>query len=354
MGTGGVCLSLSGFLIEAARSPALALSCGLVLAAVLVNGWTDAPNAIATAVAAGVLPFRRAAVLAAVCNLLGVAVMTAANAAVARTLYDMAEFGGDRTAALSALCAALCAIVLWAVLAWRFGVPTSESHALMAALAGAALALPGGAANLRAGAWWRMLLGMVLSLALGYLAGGLCRRLLERLRCPLPLCRRGQLVGAGAMAFLHGAQDGQKFLGVFLLAVSLAGGGGAGFSLPLWPMLLCAAVMALGTALGGRRIIDTVGRDMVTLSPREGLAADLGGGVSLLLCTLAGLPVSTTHAKTAAILGAGTANGGSVNRRVAGRIALTWLCTFPGCGLLGFFLSRLFRSSLSCAILLGG
>ena len=158
------------------------------------------------------------------------------------------------------------------------------------------------------------------------------------------------------MAFLHGAQDGQKFLGVFLLGAALAQGGGVSqtFSVPGWLMLLCAAVMALGTAMGGRRIIETVGRDMVILAPREGLAADLGGGLCLLLCTLAGLPVSTTHAKTAAILGAGSAGGGTVNHRVAARIALTWLFTFPGCGLLGFLLASLFRSPLSCGILMPG
>ena len=138
--------------------------------------------------------------------------------------------------------------------------------------------------------------------------------------------------------------------------LTLAQGGGVGqtFSVPGWLMLLCAAVMALGTAMGGRRIIETVGRDMVILAPQEGLAADLGGGLCLLLCTLAGLPVSTTHAKTAAILGAGSVGGGTVNRRVAARIALTWLFTFPGCGLLGFLLASLFRSPLSCGILMPG
>lgn len=151
------------------------------------------------------------------------------------------------------------------------------------------------------------------------------------------------------MAFLHGAQDGQKFLGVFLLAASLAGGHTAGFAPEPGLTLLCAAVMALGTALGGRRIVDTVGRDMVRLGPAEGLAADLGGGLCLLFCTLAGLPVSTTHAKTAAILGAGA--GGGVNRAVAGRIVRTWLWTFPGCGLLGFLLASLFRSSPFCGII---
>ena len=145
--------SFGDFLARAAGDPILALTALLVLAVVLVNGWTDAPNAIATAVATGVLPFRRAAVLAAVCNLLGVAGMTAYNATVAETLYTIADFGGDGRAALSALCAALCAIVAWAALAWRFGIPTSESHALVAGVTGAALAMPGGWANVQGAAW---------------------------------------------------------------------------------------------------------------------------------------------------------------------------------------------------------
>ena len=343
-------MSLSALVSQAVRDPLLSLTCALLLAVVLVNGWTDAPTAIAAAVGAGALSFRRAALLAAACNLLGAVAMTAVNASVAETLYDIADFGSSPGAALPALCAALCAIVVWAAAAWRFGVPTSESHALAAGLSGAALALPGGWANLRPGPWGRILLGLALSLLLGYLAGASCRRLVEHARPSARLCRRGQIAGAAAMAFLHGAQDGQKFLGVFLLAAALAGGRGAGFSPEPSLTLLCAAVMALGTALGGRRIVEAVGRDMVRLGPREGLSADLGGGACLLLCTLAGLPVSTTHAKTAAILGAGA--GGGVNRAVAGRILLTWLWTFPGCGLLGFLLSALFRLSASCGILL--
>ena len=177
-------------------------------------------------------------------------------------------------------------------------------------------------------------------MCLGWLAGRLFRRALTLLRPSPALCRRGQVGGAAAMAFLHGAQDGQKCLGILLLGLSLSPvlPQQRIFSIPLELTLLCAGVMAAGTALGGRRIIDTVGREMVCLSPRQGLAADLGGGSCLLACTLLGLPVSTTHAKTAAVLGAGS----RADRRVAGRIALTWLFTFPGCGLLGFFLAKLF------------
>ena len=340
-------MSLSDLFTQAAHNPVLGLTCLLVLAVVLVNGWTDAPNAIATVVTTGVLPFRRAVALAAVCNLMGVLVMTAVSATVAETIYSIADFGPDRAAALSALCAALCAIVLWAVLAWRFGVPTSESHALVAGLTGAALALPGGLDNIRAGAWGRVLLGLVLSVALGWWVGGLCRRLLERLHPSLPLCRRGQLAGAGAMAFLHGAQDGQKFIGVLILGMAFCGGQESvtGMVIPAWLMLMCSTVMGLGTSVGGEKIIKSVGMDMVRLEKYQGFAADLAAAACLLLSSLFGIPVSTTHTKTSAIMGVGAVKRlSAINFGVVKDMMLTWVFTFPGCGLISFVMAKIFTA----------
>ena len=298
----------------------------LLAAVILVNGWTDAPNAIATTVAAGVLSFPAAVALAALCNLLGVVCTAAVSDAVARTLWSMADFGPY---ALTALSAALAATVLWAVFAWRFGIPTSESHALVAGLAGAALAL--GVERLRLGSLLWVGFGLVLSLLLGWALGRLFRRLLppkkER------FYRRGQVMGATLTAFFHGAQDGQKFLGVLALILSLGAGE---FALPPWAGWACAALMALGTLMGGQRIIDTVGRKMVCLTPRSGFAADLGCAGALALCTLLGLPVSTTHAKTAAILGAGA----SPDAGVASSLGAAWLLTFPACGFLAFGLVK--------------
>ena len=208
--------------------PGLLTASVLTLAVILVNGWTDAPNAIATAVSTGALPFRRAVRLAAVCNLLGVVCMTCLNASVAETIYTIADFGPDTGDALTALCAALLAIVLWATAAWRFGIPTSESHALVAGVTGAAAALQGGLSNVQPAAWAKVLLGLLLSVGLGFLLGRRCAGLVRRL-FPLGhstdrLFRRLQVPGAAAMAFLHGAQDGQKFMGVFLLSAALAQG----------------------------------------------------------------------------------------------------------------------------------
>ncbi len=321
-----------------AREPALGVTALLLLGVVLVNGWTDAPNAIATAVSSGALSFPKAAALAAVCNLLGVVGMTALNASVAETLYGLASFGEEPSVALTALCAAMIAIILYSALAWRFGIPTSESHALIAGLTGAALALPGGLGGVNPGAWGKVLLGLLLSVGLGAVLGRLALRLLNRAGGTPSFFCRAQILGAAVMAFFHGAQDGQKFMGVFLLAAALATGqGSAGsFRIPLWLMLLCALTMALGTAFGGRRIIDTVGRDMTSLTLRSGFAADLGAGCCLLLCSVLGLPVSTTHAKTAAILGVGR----QVDRSIARSILLAWVCTFPCCGLIGFFSTK--------------
>lgn len=332
-------ISLFAFLSRLTE-PGLAIAVILTLAVILVNGWTDAPNAIATAVTTGVLPFRRAVRLSAVCNLLGVVCMTAVNSQVAETIYHIADFGTRTGAALTALCAAMAAIVLWSSAAWLFGIPTSESHALVAGITGAACALQGGFSNVHGGAWTKVLLGLLISTLPAFFLGVWCTKRVRR--HSEGFYRRAQTAGAAALSFLHGAQDGQKFMGVFLLAVALAEGrrDTETFLIPLWLMAVCALTMALGTSMGGQRIIDTVGRDMVSLDLRRGFAADLAGAFCLLGCTLLGLPVSTTHVKTSAMLGAGASGRGGVDWSVARSIVLTWLFTFPCCGLLGYLAAK--------------
>ena len=334
--------SFSTFLAQTVENPALALSVFLTLGVLLVNGWTDAPNAIAGAVVTGALSFRRAVLLAAVCNFLGVLCVTSVYPSVAETIYSIASFEGGPEAASLALCAAMGAVVLWATAAWWWGIPTSESHALVAGISGAAVALEGNFSCIRWQKWGLVLLGLVLSTALGFWAGRWAEGTTRGWGWSGRTYRVLQIPGAAGTAFLHGAQDGQKFLGVFLLGAALAQGRqGEGMArAPLWLMVLCAAFMALGTGMGGRRIIDTVGRDMVSLGPREGFSADLAGMACLLLATALGLPVSTTHTRTAALLGVGSAGGRRADWGVARSIALAWLCTFPGCMGLGWLLAK--------------
>ena len=323
-------ISLSEFLAQLAANPVLAVTVALTLGVVLVNGWTDAPNAIATCVSTRAMSARSAILMAAVFNFLGVLVMTMVNASVAATIYNMVDFGGNTADALTALCAALVAIVAWATAAWWFGIPTSESHALIAGLSGAAIALHGGFAGINGGEWIKVLYGLVLSTLLGFAFGWAAARLVEFL-CKNMDRRRttgffggAQIAGGAAMAFMHGAQDGQKFMGVFML-------------------VLCSAVMALGTSIGGYRIIKAVGMDMVKLEKYQGFAADMAGAACLLLSSLTGIPVSTTHTKTTAIMGVGAARRlSSVNWGVVKEMGLTWALTFPGCGAIGFLMARLF------------
>ena len=301
----------------------------LVLAVIFVNGWTDAPNAIATAVGSGAMSFRRGVALAAVCNFMGAALACLCFPAVADTIGELVTFSSPQMA-LAALNAALLSIVLWSVAAWRFGLPTSESHALLAGLSGGAFALGAGAASLSAGAWIRALAGLALSLPAGVLAGRVFRRALAgRVRRPA-VWQRG---GAALTALLHGVQDGQKFLALLLLTDGLDGE--LSYS-RLTLALLTAGVMALGTALGGGPIVEKVGSELATLSPADGLAADLGAGLVLLICSALGLPASTTHAKVAAICGAGR----GTDRRVMGQMAGAWALTFPACGAMAFLLTR--------------
>lgn len=344
-------MALDTFLSALLAHPPLLLTALLTAAVILVNGWTDAPNAIATCVSTRALSPRAAVLMAAGANLAGILVMTALNRTVAETIYNMVDFGGDAKGALTALCAAMVAIVVWAVLAFLFGIPTSESHALIAGLSGAAIALQGGPQGIRGAEWAKVLWGLALSTLLGLLLGFLCARLTEALfrrrdrRKTAPLFRGAQIFGGAAMAFMHGAQDGQKFLGVFLLGIALAQGQAeAGlFQVPLWLMVLVALLMALGTSIGGARIIRAVGMDMVRLEQYQGFAADLAGALCLLLSSLGGVPVSTTHTKTTAIMGVGAARGlRRVRWGTVGEMVLTWVLTFPGCGLIGFFMARLF------------
>ena len=302
----------------------------LVLAVIFVNGWTDAPNAIATAVGSGALTFRRGVLLAAVCNFIGAALACLCFPAVADTIGDLVSFG-DPHSAIVVLNAAMLSIVLWAVAAWRFGLPTSESHALLAGLSGGALALGGGPALLNGGPWLMALAGLGLSLPAGVIAGRLFRRVLAgRIRRPA----LGQRWAAALTALLHGVQDGQKFLALLLLADGLDGTeDGSRITLAL----LTAGVMALGTALGGKPIVEKVGSGLASLSPADGLAADLGAGLVLAVCSLLGLPASTTHAKVAAVCGAGR----GTDRRVMGQMAGAWALTFPACGALAFVLTKI-------------
>lgn len=345
-------MSLQTFWGQMVSNPLMVIAVVLTLGVVLVNGWTDAPNAIATCVSTRCMSERSAVLMAAVFNFLGVFLMTLIAPDVAQTITKMVDFGNDSKKAIIALSAAMFAIVLWATLAWVFGIPTSESHALIAGITGSAIALNGSLAGVNGSEWMKVIYGIFISIGLGFALGWIVCKIVSMLfkrverRKAQTFFKGAQITGAAAMAFMHGAQDGQKFMGIIILCSTLSTGLSVGEFIPkdwYWLMLLVSLVMGLGTAIGGKKIIKSVGMDMVKLEKYQGFSADIAAATSLLVCSVCSLPVSTTHVKTTSIMGVGSVKRlSAINIGVVKDMAMTWIMTFPGCGLVGFLMTKLF------------
>ena len=345
-------MQITEFISQMISEPMLFVSTVLTLGVILVNGWTDAPNAIATCVSTRAIGVRKAIIMAAIFNFFGVFIMTKINHSVATTISNMVDFGNDSKSALIALCAAMAAIVIWATAAWYFGIPTSESHALIAGISGAAVAVQGNFGGINPKEWVKVLYGIVISTLLGFVLGYISSKITafsfrnkNRMKTER-FFSSAQIAGGAAMAFMHGAQDGQKFIAIFLLGGALINGTSTGSieqTPEVWIMILVSLVMGLGTSIGGYRIIKSVGMDMVKLKPYQGFSADFAATLCLLLSSLLGIPVSTTHTKTTAIMGVGAAKSlRKVNWNIVKELVFTWIFTFPGCGLLGFFMAKIF------------
>ncbi|HYG98419.1 MAG TPA: inorganic phosphate transporter [Terriglobales bacterium] len=309
-------------------SAALAVTLVVVLAAEFVNGWTDAPNAIATVVATRVLRPHHALVMASLLNAAGAFY----GLKVAQTIGQGIVRADVIT--LPTIAAAMLGIIVWSTLAWWRGLPTSESHALVAGLTGAGLAF-GGTEVLLWDGWRKVLIGILFSTFLGFGGGLLLMVLIVRLffnARPETIRRwfgKLQMVSAAFMAFSHGSNDGQKFIGVFTLAL-LLGGVIPEFAVPAWVIIVCAATMGVGTAVGGWRIIHTMGLRLTKLEPVHGFAAETAAALTITTASTFGIPLSTTHTISTAIMGVGaTRRLSAVRWGVAREIVMAWVLTFP-------------------------
>lgn len=313
-----------------AMSFALILALTTVLMAEFVNGWTDAPNVIATVISSGVMSPRAAILMAVVMNTVGATSGTAVAATVGKGIVDPAAL------TLPSITSAMISIIAWGTFAARAGLPVSKSHALLAGLAGAAFA-GGGLQALQWAGWEKVIIGMVLSIVLGgvaafviglvvvFLAGG------SKPARSKSLFDRLTLVTACFLAFNHGLNDGQKFMGVFATTL-LTGGAMATFEIPFWVILICALTMAAGTSAGGWRIIRTIGSRMTRLQSWQAFAAQAAAGFTIFGASAFGIPLSTTHTITSGIVGAAASRRTSdVRWTVLKRIVLAWLITFPVC-----------------------
>lgn len=323
----------------------LILIVALGLAFDFVNGFHDTANAIATSVATRVLSPGRAVSMAAVLNVVGALTGTAVATTVGRGIVP------PEVATQQLVAAALISAIAWNLLTWWRAIPSSSSHALIFSIVGAGIAA-GGADAIQIGGLTRTFQGLVFSPVLGFLVALLLLMVLfwivARWR-PLTVSRvfgRLQVVSAAYMAFSHGSNDAQKTMGVLTMALaSYHGWSGEEWQVPLWVILAAATAMGLGTAMGGWRIVRTMGLRVVELRPIDGFAAETAAATVIETASRFGIPVSTTHVISSAILGVGTTkNASAVRWGIAGRIVTAWVITIPACVVLAYAVYSVLRS----------
>jgi inorganic phosphate transporter, PiT family len=318
------------------------LAVGLAYLYAFVGGFTDAANAIATSVGTRVLSPRAAVVLAGVFNLLGGLTGTAVALTIGTGLVD------PNVLSLTTVVAALAGAMAWSLFTYFFGIPVSETHGLVGGLVGAAVATAG----LDVVQWQgliKVLVAIVMSPCVGFMGGSACLLLIywtfrrSRPSKVKPWFRHLQRLSAAYMAFSHGRNDAQKPMGILAMALALYVGA-EHLEVPLWVVVSCATVAALGTAYGGWRIIHTLGQRITALDPVQGFAAELAGATVIQIASELGIPVSTTHAITSSILGVGaTRRLSAVRWAIMADIFASWLLTLPVTMALGALWTLLLR-----------
>ena len=304
-----------------------------------INGFHDTANAIATSVATRALPPGIAVLMSGILNVIGALTGTAVATTVGKGIVP------PEVATQLLVISALLGAIAWDLITWRAGIPSSSSHALIFAIVGAGLAA-GGWQSIEFGGLTKTFEGLVFSPLLGFLVAFLFMVLLlwliARVR-PMLVTRiflRLQIFSAAWMSFSHGSNDAQKTMGILTMALaSYYGWTGSKWDVPLWVVLACATAMGLGTSIGGWRIIRTVGLKVVELHPINGFAAETASAAIIEIASRLGIPVSTTHVISSAIMGVGaTKRLSAVRWGVAGNIVLAWVATIPACIAFGWIL----------------
>ncbi|MEJ2695326.1 MAG: inorganic phosphate transporter [Candidatus Sulfobium sp.] len=304
-----------------------------------INGFHDTANAIATSVSTRVLSPKAAVAMAAVLNMVGALTGTAVAKTVGAGLVEASVV--TQVTVISALLAA----IIWDVFTWYFGLPTSSSHAILSALVGAGVATAGSGIIIMKGVY-KILFGLFFSPIAGLILGFLLMMLLYRLFKHVSPSRvnktfnKLQVVSAAYMAFSHGNNDAQKTMGIVTMAL-VSYYKLPTFNVPLWVIFLCATAMALGTALGGWRIIKTLGVRLVSLRPINGFAAEAAAGTIIEIASRIGLPLSTTHVISSTVMGVGASKRLSAVRwGIGSDIVVAWIVTLPACAALAWVICK--------------
>lgn len=309
-----------------------------VLAVAFVNGWTDAPNSVAACVSTGVLSTKKALVISALADFAGSLTVGLISGKVSERMIDLASYSNDKELYIVSIFSVMLSVVIFSVSAWCFGFPTSESHAMLAGLFGSSVCINEGTVNINYSEWINTVIGLIFSIIMGYVFGYCFTKISFYLlkKDSYIKLKKFQIVSAVLSAYLHGAQDSQKFTGIALsvLTVYYNQNKNSDFKITF----LVALIISAGILTSGEKIIKTVGNDLVKLNALQGFSADISGLICLFLSTLCGIPVSTTHIKTSAIMGAGSVNG-KINTKTASKLIISWVLTFPVCAIISYILT---------------
>ncbi len=334
--------------------PILLLGVVLLLAVVFdfINGFHDTANAIATVVATRVLTPRQAILMAASLNFLGALSGTAVASTVGKGIID------PSAATQAVIIAALSSAILWNLLTWYFGIPSSSSHALIGGLVGAALAYKGSGV-LNRGGLETIVLTLVTSPVVGMIFGFILMIVLlwlvfrQSSHTVNAHFRRFQLLSSAFMSFSHGSNDAQKTMGIITMSL-FSYGIIDSFQVPTWVMVMAATAMAVGTSVGGWRIIKTMGHKIIKLEPIHGFAAETAAATVIQLASHFGLPVSTTHVISGSIMGVGASKRLSAVRwGVAGDMFMAWVLTIPATATVAWLLFEAFSVTRSALVMAG-
>ncbi|OMC14910.1 inorganic phosphate transporter [Mycobacterium sp. SP-6446] len=301
------------------------------------NGFHDTGNAMATSIASGALAPKAAVALSAVLNLVGAFMSTAVAATIAKGLID------GHIVTLQLVFAGLVGGIVWNLLTWLLGIPSSSSHALIGGIVGATIAAVGAHGVIWKGLVSKVLIPAVVAAILAIVVGAIATWLVYRITRGIATNRTeagfryGQWGSASLVSLAHGTGDAQKTMGIIFLALMSYGAvSKTDAAPPLWVIVCCALAMAAGTYLGGWRIIRTLGKGLVEIKSPQGMAAESSSAAVILLSTHFGYALSTTQVCTGSVLGSGLGKpGGEVRWGVAGRMAVAWLVTLPLAGLVG-------------------
>ena len=318
----------------------------IIVLLIFTNGLTDAPNAIATLIGSKVMSFRKATIISAFFNLIGIIVMSLINISVADCISSMVDLSSGREG-LIALITAMLSVIIFALIALQFGIPTSETHGLVAGLTGSAIAIYG-IHSVNISEWQNVGIGLIWSIIgtfiLSFIIVKLLKKVLQKINDNI--VSKFQILGMCAMSFMHGAQDGQKFIGILIIYQYMI----KNLSVPeaIAPMehivtiIFTAIVMFIGVAIGGKKIVENVGSNMTNLNKKQALCSDIATSATLLIASLNGIPVSTTHVKTVSIIGVGKSEKQEVSKKSVIQIIKAWILTFPICLLLAYLLAKIF------------